>query len=304
MQTPAALPGLKDDAWTAFILMFHDGDWETSLLQQALSGPAFYIGAVGSPRTHKTRCEALVDAGSASHDIDRIHGPVGLVPSMRDASMLAISTLAEIVDAFHKAKREPRSQIGYLLLAAGASSRFERGDKLLASLDGQPVLMHASRKAVRSNGPRLAVIGPDQGKRRDILEKNGWAIWVNDKAETGQASSLKAGLTRLAEEASLDQVMILLGDMPNVPTAHLFALEKALTPQTQAVMTEVDGVLMPPALFRREAFETLQTVSGDRGARSVFERLENTATVSLAAEHAIDIDQVSDLAEAERLENA
>ena len=91
----------EDDRWTAFVLLFHQHEWEGPLLRQALSGPAFYIGAVGSRRTHDIRCEALRSDGYSDADIARIHGPVGLVPKMRDASMLAISTLAEIITAHH-----------------------------------------------------------------------------------------------------------------------------------------------------------------------------------------------------------
>jgi len=101
LTTPRALPEAGDDPYTAFILMAHDPDWETPLLRQALAGVAFYIGAVGSPNTHRIRCETLRHAGIRDSDINRIHGPVGLVPSMRDASMLAVSCLAEIVLHFH-----------------------------------------------------------------------------------------------------------------------------------------------------------------------------------------------------------
>jgi len=102
LTTPRALPETGDDPHTAFILMAHDPDWETPLLTQALAGKAFYIGAVGSPNTHRLRCETLRAAGLTDADITRIHGPVGLVPSMRDASMLAISCLAEIIASFHQ----------------------------------------------------------------------------------------------------------------------------------------------------------------------------------------------------------
>lgn len=102
LTTPRALPKASDDAYTAFILMAHDPDWEAALIKQALSGTAFYIGAVGSPNTHRLRCEALRRENVADVDIARIHGPVGLVPSMRDASMLAISCLAEIIGSFHR----------------------------------------------------------------------------------------------------------------------------------------------------------------------------------------------------------
>ncbi len=104
LTSPADLPTLTDDAATAFVLMFHDDGWETALLQQALTGPAFYIGAVGSRKTHARRSQKLLDSGVSQSEINRIHGPIGLVPSLRDASMLAVSTLAEIVDAFHAGK--------------------------------------------------------------------------------------------------------------------------------------------------------------------------------------------------------
>ena len=77
--------------------MFHDHDWEVALLAQALSSEAFYIGAMGSERTHNLRCKALREAGVSEEVIDRVQGPIGLIPSMRDANLLALSTLAEIV---------------------------------------------------------------------------------------------------------------------------------------------------------------------------------------------------------------
>lgn len=99
LTTPAALPQSADDAYTAFVLAFHERHWETALLADALKGPAFYVGAVGSRATHAKRCDTLRDMGLADTDIDRIRGPIGLVPSLRDASRIAISTLAEIIAA-------------------------------------------------------------------------------------------------------------------------------------------------------------------------------------------------------------
>lgn len=102
---PETLPAISDDPWTAVVLMFHDHDWEPGLLQQALRGKGFYIGAMGSERTHLARCEALLSLGVNGSEIDRISGPIGLIPSMRDANLLALSTLGEIVKMAQKAER-------------------------------------------------------------------------------------------------------------------------------------------------------------------------------------------------------
>lgn len=98
LTTPSHVPDVKDDPHTAFVLLFHDPDWEIPLLQQALAQDAFYIGAVGAARAQIVRRDALIQAGATQ--VARVRGPVGLVPSLRNASELAISILAEIIDAY------------------------------------------------------------------------------------------------------------------------------------------------------------------------------------------------------------
>ena len=105
LTSPYDLPKFSDSQETAFVLMFHDKEWETALLKQAVAGPAFYIGAVGSKTTHAARNQKLIEAGLSKQELDRIRGPIGLVPSMRDAAMLAYSVLAEIVHEFHVSSR-------------------------------------------------------------------------------------------------------------------------------------------------------------------------------------------------------
>ena len=94
---PNLPPKLSDDSRTAMVCLFHDHDWETALLKQALTGPVFYIGAMGSKRTHAQRRETLLQAGVEKTQIDKIKGPIGLIPAQRDARLLAISILAEII---------------------------------------------------------------------------------------------------------------------------------------------------------------------------------------------------------------
>lgn len=302
-----ALNAQTDDAWTAFVLLFHDQDWEVPLLRQALDGPAFYVGAVGSKRTHQARRLALKAAGSSDEQIDFVRGPIGLVPSLRDASMLAISTLAEIVDAFpgKSSSRRPRTLL--LMLAAGASQRFEDGDKLLANLEGRPVLDYAA-----SNIPddpalaKLAIIPSNAPERRAILENRGWMVLENSQSQLGQSTSLKLGIEAVQSDPAIDQVIVLLGDMPFVDAPHIEALRvSADVPSTNCVMSECGGILSPPALFKRSHFKALSTLAGDRGAKAVFQSVEHGAmTIPIQPDHAADIDNAADLLRAKETVNA
>lgn len=306
LNTPSALPTVSDDPWTAFVLLFHQRDWEIPLLKQALAGEAFYVGAVGSRRTHANRCDALREDGIADTDIARIKGPIGLVPALRDASMVAVSALAEIIQAFQDRPNARRMETAFLLLAAGASKRFENGDKLLAALDGKPVLAHAAAMRDSQNpSVSLATVQAQQTERRQVLEQLGWTSLEVADAHAGQAMSLRAGISALAPNSTIDQVLILLADMPRVPASHIDALlAAAADPAVDAIMTKVEDVLSPPAIFKRRHFDALLRLEGDAGAKSVFQHLPNTKTIALSPELAIDIDHVADLQRAKETENA
>ncbi len=88
---------LAVDPWTAVVLFFHDHDWEPPILQGALGTPAFYIGAQGSQRARDERFLELATMGVSRGDLARLYGPVGLIPSARDAGTLSVSVLAEVL---------------------------------------------------------------------------------------------------------------------------------------------------------------------------------------------------------------
>jgi xanthine dehydrogenase accessory factor len=71
-------------------------------MAQALASPAFYVGAMGSLKTHQTRSALLMSLGVDADSIARIAAPIGLIPSSRDPEVLALSTLAQIVDRFER----------------------------------------------------------------------------------------------------------------------------------------------------------------------------------------------------------
>jgi len=87
------------DAHTAVIFLWHDLDRELPLLSAALTAAPFYIGALGSRRTHEKRVRALTERGFQSDQIARIKAPIGIFPQARDASSLALSVLADVAAA-------------------------------------------------------------------------------------------------------------------------------------------------------------------------------------------------------------
>lgn len=103
---------LTGDPWTAFVFLFHDHDWEIELIGRALSLPRFYIGAMGGRRAHETRCTALRARGMNEAQLAAIHAPIGVFHSSRDPQTLALSSLAEIISAYHKCDFEAASRAG------------------------------------------------------------------------------------------------------------------------------------------------------------------------------------------------
>lgn len=101
LKTPAATDLYQADPWTACVFYFHDHDWEAELMKQALASPAFYIGAMGSFKTHATRETLLSEIGVSEAAVKRMKAPIGIIPSTRDPATLALSTLTEIIETYH-----------------------------------------------------------------------------------------------------------------------------------------------------------------------------------------------------------
>src|SRR5262249_36937257 len=98
----AALAALAPDARTAVVTLTHDPKLDDPALATALGSRAFYIGALGSSRTHAARLGRLRERGFGDGDIARIHGPVGLPLGARTAPEIAVSILAQVVGALRR----------------------------------------------------------------------------------------------------------------------------------------------------------------------------------------------------------
>lgn len=86
------------DAWTASVLLFHDHEWESPILQKILDREGFYVGAMGARRTHEQRAALLETLGCNETRIQDIHAPVGLDIGARNPPEIALSVLAEILE--------------------------------------------------------------------------------------------------------------------------------------------------------------------------------------------------------------
>ncbi|MGE0384002.1 MAG: XdhC family protein [Gammaproteobacteria bacterium] len=92
----AALKSLAPDRRTAVVTLTHDPKLDDPALAVALASEAFYIGALGSRRTHAARVQRLREAGFDGAAIARIHAPVGLPLGGRLPAEIAVAVLAEI----------------------------------------------------------------------------------------------------------------------------------------------------------------------------------------------------------------
>jgi xanthine dehydrogenase accessory factor len=91
-----ALPKIGLDGRTALIVLTHDPKIDDQALIAALASDAFYVGALGSKKTHAKRVERLLQAGVPATDIERIHAPIGLDIGAQGAPEIAVSIIAEI----------------------------------------------------------------------------------------------------------------------------------------------------------------------------------------------------------------
>jgi xanthine dehydrogenase accessory factor len=91
-----ALPLLKVDHYTAFVAVTHDPKIDDPALLHAFERDCFYIGALGSRKTHAKRAERLKSLGASDADIARIRAPIGLSIGAVSPSEIAVSIMAEV----------------------------------------------------------------------------------------------------------------------------------------------------------------------------------------------------------------
>jgi xanthine dehydrogenase accessory factor len=97
-----ALEILKPDRRSAIVTLTHDPKLDDPALDYALRSQAFYIGALGSRKTHAGRLERLTALGFGTEDVARIHGPAGLDIGAKSPAEIAVSVMAQMTAALHQ----------------------------------------------------------------------------------------------------------------------------------------------------------------------------------------------------------
>lgn len=253
---------------SALVVLAHDVKLDDDALAVGLSSPAFYIGALGSARTHARRLARLSAQGFSQAQLARIHGPVGLAIGARAPGEIAIAILAELIRLRHSAQPP---KIAGIVLAAGTSSRMGR-NKLVETVHGKPLLRNAADAAIASRlDPVLVVTGHQAGQSTAALAGAPVTLIHNRRYAEGLSSSLRAGLAAVPEDC--DGAMILLADMPDITPELIDRLIAAFDPRAgRAICVATAGQRRGhPVLWARRYFPELMTLTGDKGGREILQ---------------------------------
>lgn len=174
-------------------------------------------------------------------------------------------------------------RLAAIVLAAGRSTRMGGPNKLLAPIDGRPMVRHAVEAALRAGLCEVVVVtGHMRAEVEAALEGLSVRFVHNPRFAEGLSTSLKAGVAALSKE--MDGAFVLLGDMPRIGPEHLRALAAAFDPAAgRAIVVPVrDGRRGNPVLWGRAFFATFAGLEGDTGARGLIDQFpEAVAEVAM-----------------------
>ena len=162
--------------------------------------------------------------------------------------------------------RVPR--IAVVILAAGQSRRMGSINKLLAEVDGKPMVRHALDAATASQGkPIILVSGHEADRVTRAVEASGVLIVHNPDYAQGLSTSVRVGLGAVPEDC--DGAIIMLSDMPQVTADHLNRLIAAFDPaEGRAIcVPSWRGKIGNPTLWAKRFFDEMCTLDGDTGAK-------------------------------------
>lgn len=190
------------------------------------------------------------------------------------------------------------NRLGAVILAAGASARFECGHKLHQQIAGHAVLdwTLAGIAAAPVVAP-IVVAAPGDTAAHALAAAHGMQVVVNPRPELGMGSSIACGMAALP--TGLAGVFVCLGDMPfiSADTYRRLADAYRAAPARDIVAPSHAGIRGQPVLFGARHFPALLALSGDRGARDLIARAGEALMLVATTDRGVvtDIDTVQDL---------
>lgn len=254
---------------SALIALAHDPKIDDPALVAALRSAASYIGALGSARTHARRLARLSLLGLSPSELARIKGPVGIAIGARTPAEIALAILAEITQNRRAPKTGPK--IGAVVLAAGLSRRMG-ANKLMADIDGKPMVRHAVEAALAGGlDPVVVVTGHQPESVAKALVGLDIVLVHNGDYAGGLSTSLRRGIRAVPPDRA--GAMVLLGDMPAITPALIRRAVAAFDSKSRAIcVATARGRRGHPVLWGRQFFPEISALEGDTGARGLMER--------------------------------
>ena len=99
-----AFDEIETNSSTALVTLTHDPKIDDPALKYALKNKFFYIGALGSKKTHEKRCSRLIEAGFKEMELEKINGPIGIRLGGKSPSEIALSIISQLVSEKYKNK--------------------------------------------------------------------------------------------------------------------------------------------------------------------------------------------------------
>jgi molybdenum cofactor cytidylyltransferase len=222
----------------------------------------------------------------------------GLPVGSREIAAMGVGGLLMEIPTRPQPRDEPDAKLPHapkvaaVVLAAGTSSRMG-SNKLLADIDGKPLVRHAVEAALASAAqPVIVVTGNEEEKTRNALAGLNVSCVANPDFTKGLSTSLKAGIAAVPPDR--DGAMIILGDMPGISGALIDKLIAAFDPAEDRVICVATrkGKHGNPVLWARRFFSEIAAIEGDVGAKSLIGAYGELVCEVEAADDAplIDID--------------
>ena len=168
----------------------------------------------------------------------------------------------------HEGSAAPR--VAGVILAAGQSRRMGKLNKLVAEIDGTPMVVRTTDSVLASKAdPVITVVGHEAERVRTALGARAVTIVDNPDYADGLSSSLRRAIAALPDD--VDGVVVCLADMPDVTPAHIDRLIAAFDPASERAICvpTFNGKRGNPVLWAKQFFNEMTEVAGDVGARQL-----------------------------------